>query len=106
MGVKECEILSTHSNFIIRQAFKFSFGTWNDITIEQSLMRNIKTYGSLIRGRGVSDSIRTRWVRRMSASRDRDPKLQKSQSVNPHEISQHSQSPWLLSNSCLTSTST
>ena len=32
------------------------------MTIEQTLMRNMKTSGGLIHGRGTSDSMRSQWI--------------------------------------------
>ena len=42
--------------FSIRRTNKFWSGLWTDLTIEQVLMRSMKTSGGLTRGRDLSDS--------------------------------------------------
>ncbi|GBN37612.1 hypothetical protein AVEN_145227-1 [Araneus ventricosus] len=42
MGADEYEKFTTQGNFTIQQAFKS--GTWSDMTMEQSLMKNMKTF--------------------------------------------------------------
>ena len=49
--------------FTIRRSDKFWSGVWSDMTIEQVLMRAIKTSGGLTGGRGISDSTLTRWIK-------------------------------------------
>ncbi|GBO21138.1 hypothetical protein AVEN_39690-1 [Araneus ventricosus] len=46
MGAEEYEKFTTQGNFTIRRTFKFWSGAWRDITIEQSLMKNMKTFGA------------------------------------------------------------
>ena len=36
-------------------------GVWSDMTIEQTLMRSIKSSGGLTRGRGITDSVLAKW---------------------------------------------
>ncbi|GBO28443.1 hypothetical protein AVEN_103963-1 [Araneus ventricosus] len=67
MEAAEYEKFTTQGNFTIRRTFKFWSGTWSDMTIEQSLMKNMKTFGGLTHGRGVSDSILARWTQGMTA---------------------------------------
>lgn len=43
--------------FTVRRSEKFWSGIWTDMTIEQVLMRNMKTAGGLSRGRGLTDNV-------------------------------------------------
>ena len=40
----------------------FWCGNWSDMTIEQVIMRSMKTSGVLTRGRGITESTLARWV--------------------------------------------
>lgn len=48
--------------FTIRRSDKFWSGVWSDMTIEQTLMRLMKSKGGLTQGRGFTDSSLTKWV--------------------------------------------
>lgn len=48
--------------FTIRRTDKFWSGTWSDMTIEQSLMRQMKVHGGFMQGRGTTDSALEKWV--------------------------------------------
>lgn len=48
--------------FSIRRSDKFWSGVWTDMTIEQTLMRSLKSSGGLSHGRGISDSTLTKWI--------------------------------------------
>lgn len=48
--------------FTIRRTDKFWNGIWSDMTIEQALMRPIKDIGGPTRGRGMTDSVLSKWV--------------------------------------------
>ncbi|GBN57918.1 hypothetical protein AVEN_192966-1 [Araneus ventricosus] len=67
MGVEEYKKFTVQGNFTVQQTFKFWFGTWSDMTFQQSLMKNMKTFGSLTHGCGVSDSVLLRWTQGMTA---------------------------------------
>ena len=41
---------------------RFWAGLWTDLTIEQVMMRSIKSQGGLTRGRGITESVRTLWI--------------------------------------------
>ncbi|GBM06100.1 hypothetical protein AVEN_225490-1 [Araneus ventricosus] len=62
MGAKEYEKFTTQGNFftIRRRTFKFWSGAWSDMTIGHPLTKNMKTFGDLTHGRGVSDSVLAR----------------------------------------------
>lgn len=57
MDYQECEKFTNNGYFTIRRTDKF----WSGMTIERVLMRPMN-YGGLTRGRGVSDSVLTRWI--------------------------------------------
>ena len=46
----------------IRRSDKYWAGIWADLTIEQVMMRAIKTNGGLTRGRGISETTRQLWL--------------------------------------------
>ena len=46
----------------VRRSSRFWAGLWTDLTIEQVLMRSMKTRGGLTRGRGVTESARVLWI--------------------------------------------
>ena len=48
--------------FTIRRTKKFCSGIWSDMTIEQVLMKSMKSYGGLTRGRGMTESVLSRWT--------------------------------------------
>ena len=54
--------------FTIRRSNKNWAGLWSDITVEQTLMRTMKTSGGLTHGRGITDSVLSRWILGMPAS--------------------------------------
>ena len=41
---------------VVRRSDRFWIGLWTDLTIEQVLMRSLKTRGGLISGRGMSEN--------------------------------------------------
>ena len=48
--------------FTIRCSNRYWSGIWTDITIEQVLMRSMKSSGGLTHGRGITDSIVLKWI--------------------------------------------
>ena len=46
----------------VRRCSRFWSGLWTDLTIEQVMMRSIKSRGGLTRARGVTESVRTLWI--------------------------------------------
>ncbi|KAF6198043.1 hypothetical protein GE061_007789 [Apolygus lucorum] len=62
MTSDEFHKFTTQGNFTIRRSDKFWSGIWSDMTIEQVLMRAMKTYGGLTHGRGITDSVLSRWT--------------------------------------------
>ena len=45
----------------VRRSSRYSAGLWTDLTIEQVMMRSIKSRGGLTRGQGVTESVRLQW---------------------------------------------
>lgn len=62
MTKNEYEQFVTNGFFTVRRKDKFWSGTWSDMVIEQSLMRQIKTRGGLCQGKGVSDASLAKWI--------------------------------------------
>lgn len=54
--------------FTVRRSDKYWSGIWTDMTIEQVLMRNLKTTGGLTRGRGIAPSTIAKWIHSMPAA--------------------------------------
>ena len=60
-----------HSKFsrdgyhVVRPSDRFWSGHWTDLTIEQVLMRSLKTRGGLTRGRGMSENVMLTWIHTM-----------------------------------------
>lgn len=53
---------TTQGFFTVRRTDKYWAGNWSDQTIEQTLMRTMKSSGGLTRGRGITQSVLTRWT--------------------------------------------
>lgn len=68
MMPEEFEKFVTHGYFTIRRSEKFWSGIWTDMTIEQVLMRSIKTSGGLTRGRGMKPAVIAKWINSMAAT--------------------------------------
>lgn len=62
MTAEEYEQFTSKGYFTIRRSDKFWCGTWSDMTIEQSLMRTMKCLGGLTHGRGVKESVLSKWT--------------------------------------------
>ena len=56
MALEECDMFTSREFFTVRRSDKYWCGIWTDMTIEQVLMRSLKTSGGLTRGRGISAS--------------------------------------------------
>ena len=68
MTPEEFNKFATKGFFTIRRSDKFWSGIWTDMTIEQVVMRAIKTNGGLTRGRGIAPSVLAKWVHAMPAT--------------------------------------
>ena len=62
MPPEEYTLFSSKGYFTIRRVNEFWSGNFSDQTIEQFLMRMLKTSGGMTHGRGITDSTLTKWV--------------------------------------------
>lgn len=58
----EYQLFVKKGYFTIRRGDTFWSGVWSDMTIEQTLMRSMKSCGGMTRGRGITDSTLTKWL--------------------------------------------
>ena len=49
-------------NFTIRRSEKFWSGVWSDLTIEQTVMRSMKSVGGLVHGRSMTEDVTNQWI--------------------------------------------
>ena len=68
MAPDEYDMFTSRGFFTVRRSDKYWCGIWTDMTIEQVLMRSLKTSGGLTRGRGISPSTIAKWVNSMPAA--------------------------------------
>lgn len=68
MTPSEYKDFVTQGYFTVRRSKKFWSGVWTDMTIEQVLMRTMKTAGGLTHGRVITESVVSRWVTAMPAT--------------------------------------
>ena len=57
MAPDEYDMFTSRGFFTVRRSDKYWCGIWTDMTIEQVLMRSLKTSGGLTCGRGISPSL-------------------------------------------------
>ena len=62
MPVDEYKLFTEKGYFTIRRLESFWGGNFTDQTIEQFLMRTLKTSGGMTHGRGIKDSTLAKWV--------------------------------------------
>lgn len=62
MDVFEYDKFMNRGFFTIRRTNKFWSGVWSDMAIEQALMKEIKTFGGLTHGRGLTESVIAKWI--------------------------------------------
>lgn len=62
MPPEEYQLFTDNGYFTIRRSDSFWGGNFSDQTIEQFLMRTLKTSGGMTHGRGITDSTLTKWV--------------------------------------------
>jgi hypothetical protein len=62
MSEKEFKLFTNDGYFTIRRSDKFWSGLWSDMTIEQTLMRSMKTSGGFTRGRGITEGVLAKWI--------------------------------------------
>ena len=62
MSEEEIHKFSEEGYFTIRRTDKFWSGIWIDMTIEQVLMKSLKSAGGMTHGRGITESTISQWV--------------------------------------------
>lgn len=62
MTKEELEKFVHEGYFTIRRTDSFWAGVWSDMTVEQTLMQSMKSSGGLTRGRGITDSVLSKWI--------------------------------------------
>lgn len=62
---QEYECFVQKGYFSVRRTERSWAGNWTDMTIEQTLMRSMKTSGGLSHGRGVSPATLAQWFLEM-----------------------------------------
>lgn len=70
MTLEEYQKFVTSGYFTMRRSDRFWSGIWSDMTIETTLMRSFKSRGGITGGRGVSDSVLSKWLVGMSATHE------------------------------------
>jgi hypothetical protein len=71
---------------VVRRSDRYWAGLFTDLTIEQVLMRSVKTHGGLTRGKGFSETERLVWVLAMPACANINNAMQSFSGV-PYETS-------------------
>lgn len=87
--VDEYERFVNESDFTIRRTNQFWSRNWSDMTIEQTLMRSMKTIGGLTHGRGITDSTLSKWIQGLPAAHDVCENLEKCCGVYMANSEQH-----------------
>ena len=59
------EKLATEKHFTVRRSYRYRAGLWTDLTVEQVLMKSIKSRGGLTRGRAMSEETWLLWIHSM-----------------------------------------
>lgn len=75
--------------FTVRRSDKLSCGTSTDMVIEQSMMKAMKTYGGIARGRSTKESVISKWVYSMHAMNTVCEKLKDLANVRMNTTEQH-----------------
>ncbi|VDI73946.1 Hypothetical predicted protein [Mytilus galloprovincialis] len=74
---------------VLRRTDRFWSGLSTDLTIEQILMRSVKSSGGLTRGRGMGESQRAQWILSMPACADYNSAMQDLTGVGYCTSDQH-----------------
>ena len=73
----------------VRRSDKYWAGLWADLTMEQTMMRSIKSLSELTRGRGMNEGLRNLWIRTLHSCSEaeqamRNVTLTKKQTSEQH----------------------
>lgn len=79
----------TNGYFTIRRSNKFWSGIWSDMTIEQTLMRSMKSNGGLTHGRGITESTMKKWITTMTTMIDISQQIEQFCGVSFDTTEQH-----------------
>lgn len=74
---------------VVRRSNRYWAGLFIDLTIEQVLMRSVKTHGGLTRGKGMTETQRLLWVLSMTACTNINDDMQKFTGVLYETSDQH-----------------
>lgn len=74
---------------VVRRSDRYWAGLSTDLTIEQVLMRSIKTHGGLTRGKGMTETQRLVWVLSMPACANINEAMQKLSGISFETSDQH-----------------
>jgi hypothetical protein len=74
---------------VLRKTHRFWGDLSTDLTIEQILMRSIKSSGGLTRGRGIGEAQRAQWILSMPACADYNSAMQEHTGVGYFTRDQH-----------------
>jgi hypothetical protein len=74
---------------VLRRTDRFWGGLSTDLTIEQILMRSVKSSGGLTRGRGIGEAQRAQWILSMPACADYNSAMQELTGVGYFTSDQH-----------------
>jgi hypothetical protein len=89
MTDSEFSKFTTDGFFTVRRSSKVWAGIWTDMTIEQVLMRAMKTQGGVTRGRGLTDSVLNRWTQTMPACVELSSKFEEYCGIRTATSDQH-----------------
>lgn len=62
LSPNEYDKFAKQGQFSIKRTENPCTGTWSDKVIEETLMRSMKTSGGITRGRGITQSVLSRWI--------------------------------------------
>ena len=89
MSPDDHRLFSDKGYFTIHRANDFWAGNFSDQTIEQFLMRMLKTTGGMTHGRGITDSTLTKWAHALPGCVPVCDALEKITSVHASTSEQH-----------------
>lgn len=89
MTTDEYEKFTTKGYFTIRRSDKFWSGISSDMTIEQTLMRTMKSFDGLTQGRGITDSVITLWTLGMVYLHNVCDEVEKFCGISLETVEQH-----------------
>ncbi|KAJ8881606.1 hypothetical protein PR048_018092 [Dryococelus australis] len=89
MAPEEYEKFANEEYFTMRRMDRFCIGIWSDLTIEQTLMQNMKSVSGIALGWGVTYCFVSKWVLGLTATHDIRMSLEEFRGVNFSFSEQH-----------------